>query len=106
MIPLLMIPLLMIPLLMIPLLMILLLMIPLLMIPLLMIPFLMIPFLRIRERCQLAHAMLAGHDFTLGRFVPKGSATLTCKYHGWRPYWRPPTNGICNSSAIDGYLTM
>ncbi|KAL1524767.1 hypothetical protein AB1Y20_019650 [Prymnesium parvum] len=61
-------------------------------------------FHRLRERCQLGHAMLTHTDFTLGRFVPQGSSTLSCSLDGWRALWRPPAD--CNASALDGYLVM
>jgi hypothetical protein len=58
-----------------------------------------------------------GLDFTLGRFnkdIPNAPGQ-TCRYHGWRPYWRPPVThaervasgqASCNASLIPGYLTM
>ena len=75
---------------------------------------------RIRERCQLGHAGVSGVDFTLGRFVAKGSTMRSCRMIGWRAYWKPPSTasypgkdaphaangGTCNASAIPGYLTM
>lgn len=76
---------------------------------------------RLRETCQLGHASMAGLDFTLGRFVPQSSAASytrsSCRLHGWRAYWRPPsavgkggsmhaTHSACNASLIPGYLTM
>ena len=73
-------------------------------------------FGRLRERCQLGHAGIAGLDFTLGRFVKEAESDTymrkSCKM-SWRAYWRPPTskasagpNGACNASLIPGYLTM
>ena len=77
---------------------------------------------KIRERCQLGHANVAGVDFTLGRFVPPAESNTYmnryCRLAGWRAYWRPPgasaikrnasgtSQGTCNASAIPGYLTM
>ena len=86
----------------------------------------------IRDKCQLGHAMVAGMDFTLGRFVPQEHAAkymrTSCKLQGWRAYWKPGMkpgssssssssgldaggggNGhssVCNASLIPGYLTM
>ena len=66
-------------------------------------------FHRLRDQCQLGHAMLHGLDFTLGRFVPKGeNATSTCRYGSsepWRPYWRPERR-VCDASRILGYQTL
>ena len=76
--------------------------------------------------------MVAGMDFTLGRFVPQEHAAkymrTSCKLQGWRAYWKPGMkpgsssssssgldagggggNGhssMCNASLIPGYLTM
>ena len=52
-------------------------------------------FSRLRERCQLGHAGIAGLDFTLGRFVKEAESDTymrrSCKM-SWRAYWRPPTS--------------
>ena len=54
---------------------------------------------RLRERCQLGHAGVSGIDFTLGRFVPSGSVMPSCRLHGWRAYWKPPTAAKAHSGS-------